>query len=495
MRIHCSLKSMDRKIKIILVSLYNRLNDYPTKYSLSSMRLVAFIKAQPSLADLEVKILPLDLNQSANKLADAIIKTGASIVGLSCYMWTSVKCREIAKIISKTTPGALIIAGGPDTAVFDNKTWPSNVLFVLGEGEGPLKWILEKRKKKLKLIGRNAIELHAAVYSHFKDRSMAKTEISDTIKIGVPLYSEKFMPVFYEFSENDKFFTWHDTAIGCAYRCGYCGHRTRPNIALRSDTLVMEEIKNINKLKFKNVFIIDPILGGLPGRYNSILKMYQKYAPESAISAYFRAEYFNDETIEILSRSNLKEILIGLQSTNSNIPNWLRGNNLQMVKKYLPKLSQNNIFNRIELITGLPGDTLAGQRESLRFVLEEVCPMSIWSYHLTVIPGTKLYEILDADKRGQNLWIHADPLNSRAVESSSYSSSELDYMLIYAGAITSLYNAIKMKRVKGFTDKRLKIKQLEEIIIPAIKTKNLEIINHFRTSNMSEVMSYWSERI
>ena len=157
-------------------------------------------------------------------------------------------------------------------------------------------------------------------------------------------------------------FTWHDTAVSCPYTCGYCGHKTRPQVALRDDELVKEEITNIGRIGFENVFIIDPILGGIPKRDIKILKWYKQFAPDTKISAYYRPEYFSDETISILSGSNIKEILIGLQSTNPSIPDWLRSNNLQKVRKYLPQLSKNCIFNRIELITGMPGDTPEGQR-------------------------------------------------------------------------------------------------------------------------------------
>ncbi len=480
--------------KAYIISFYNRLIEYPTNYSLSSMRLAAYCAAQEDLSDLELKILPLDLNSSADEMAKKVIDRNADVVGLPAYMWTSSRSKEIAQALAIESPNTLIVVGGPETTTFDYTTWPYNTLFVLGEGEIPLHWILSQRMQSPNFMGGDPSQMHKAVYSHKKDRSQAIMQMEKELAVGMPIYSEKFLSLLEKPEELDTTFTWHDTAVSCPYTCGYCGHKTRQSVALRPDKIVEEEIRRIGKLGFKRVFIIDPILGGLPGRDKKILKWYQQYAPDTAISAYYRPEYLDDETIVLLAKSNIQEILIGLQSTNPNVPRWLRSNNLEKVMKYLPQLSRNGIFNRIELITGMPGDTPEGQRESLRYVIEEIKPMSIWSYHLTVIPGTPLHQILDADQRGQKLWVHADQVSLRATESNSYTAVEMDSMLVYAGAVTSLYNTLK-RRGDKINGQPITLRQIEKLIMPVIQSNDQQIIQYFRSSDMLNAMEYWERNL
>jgi radical SAM superfamily enzyme YgiQ (UPF0313 family) len=479
--------------KTTILSFYNRLEDYPTKYSLSSMRLAAYMLAQPDLSDMELSILPLRLEDDPRSLAERIIDNGTDILGLPAYMWTSPKSLDLARMLKKKAPHILKVVGGPETSTFDYLGWPNDTLFVLGEGEKPLHWILSNLKSNS--LEQSAKDMHPAVYTKSNGRNSSFNLLEETLAKGVPLYSDRFMKVLDQKEGIDTRFTWHDTAVSCPYTCGYCGHKTRQKVVLRDDDIVTEEIINIGKIGFENVFVIDPILGGLPGRDKKILRLYQKFAPDCAISAYYRPEYFNDETISILSDSYIKEILIGLQSTNPNVPNWLRSNNLEKVNRYLPQLSQKGIFNRIELITGMPGDTPDGQRESFRFVIDEIQPMSIWSYHLTLIPRTPLYGILNADSRGESLWIHADRNRSRATESSSYTSEDLDYMLIYAGAISSLYNYLKSRENVELSRKTVNLIQLEQIIMPVLVSADPQLIQYFRSSDMSNSISYWNKRL
>lgn len=467
--------------KVYLVSLYNRIEDYPTKLALSTMRLGSYLKNQPDMMDMHIKILPLDLNDSIFHNVNEIVRRDADIVGLPAYMWTSSKSKELTHELNKKS-SAVNIVGGPETATFSYHDWSSNTIFVIGEGEKPL----AEAVRSYNATGKIDAQVHKSMFSERKGRQYAVQQRDVKLARGVPLYSEKFMELLEESLDNK--FTWHDTSVSCPYRCGYCGHKTRNKVALRDDVLIEEEIKQIGKQGFEKSFIIDPILGGIPGRDKKILNWYKEHAPETTINAYYRPEFFDDETIDILAGSNINEILIGLQSTNQAVPDWLRSNNLDKVKRYLPKLSENNIPSRIELITGMPGDTFYGQRESLRFVIEDIVPKTVWSYHLTIIPGTPLYSILRATE-SSDLWVRADN-QSKAIESSSYTKKEMEEMLIYAGAITSLYNTMKSKGIHKIGTQNIRLEKLEHMIKPVIKRED-PIIEDFKNSNMKKCTEFW----
>lgn len=460
---------------INLISFYNRFSEYPSKYSLSSMRLAASIL---DITNIDVKISTYDLIDNDASIAEDIIKTGANIIGLPVYMWTAKKSKNICEILAKQNKKIILVAGGPDIPHLDVSTWPDNTIFVIGEGEEPLRDLLANGSDLINKPSRSSLNS-----GHNRRTIIAPKHDLFT---GHPLYSTEFEKVFVEPSTDNRF-TWHDTAVGCRYKCGYCGHKTRPTVSFRPDWLVQEEIKNIGRRGFAEVFVIDPVLGGNSPRDLQILEWYNQFAPNAKLRAYYRPEGITEETIALLKKSNIKEILLGLQTTNHNVPRWLRNNNFDLVRKRLPLLSHTSINTRVELIIGLPGDNYFGLRESLRFVTEEISPTAVYAYHLTVIPGTRLFEHKDAlDKP---IWVCAEPISRRATSSNSYEESQMEHMLKYAGAITSLYNSLVEKKRSS----HVPLKQLELLVEEIFTKTDAQMLSAFQKQDMVSAKKVWEE--
>ncbi|MBU5687826.1 MAG: radical SAM protein [Candidatus Aenigmarchaeota archaeon] len=415
-------------MRLVLASFYHRLDEYPNPYSLAAMRLASYLLSKNN----PTTILPLDLYADPKECVDFILRKKPDLVGLPAYMWTIEKSREIATLLS--SKGIPIVVGGPETSTLNTKDWPDRVLYVVGEGEIPLHRIAES--SMFDDIIDSPQKTHPSIYSRKKEGW--EIFYPTNLPTGIPLFSREFFEKSgLDFSKYS--FSWYDTAISCPYRCGYCGHKTRPNVALRDDNLIEEEIRNIGRLGLDWVFIIDPILGGKKGRDKKILEMFRKYAPLTAIKAYYRAEFLDNEAINLLRQSNIREISIGIQTTNPNVPQWIRSNNIEKILSFLPLFSQYGIPLKVELIVGLPGDNSKGLRETFRFVIDEIRPTKIAAYHLTVIRGTPLHQILNGDEKGMPLWVHADE-NGKATESNSYSYEELQEMLAMAERWANLYN-------------------------------------------------------
>ena len=478
--IHCKVKGFKSKmIKLALTSYYKDNQYYNTKYSLASLRLASYIL---HVKDVETKILPIDLGEDSQEIANNIISLNLDIVGFSLYMWTYKKSREIANLIYDMNKDLVIVVGGPEACTLDESEWPDTTFFILGEGEKSLRWIVEQKVKNPSFSTFNADIPVKSIFTKATGRINSCLVFEDVLPVGLPIYSKEFLTSVMDMNNFENEFTWYDTLVGCPYKCGYCGHRTRPSQTLRADELIESEIKNIGKLNFKEVFIIDPILGGKKERDKKILNWFKLYAPNTKINVYYRPEYLDYETIALLGDSNIKEVLIGLQSTNPDVPFWLRSNDLGKVKKYLPELSKRNIFNRIELIIGMPGDSYKGLRESLRFVIDEIQPLSIWAYHLTVIPGTELYTILNSLDNKHWVKINKD---SQAIEANSYTEEELHRMLVYAGAVTSLYNYAKQ------TENHITMEFIEHIVFKEINNGSTELLQIFQSGDMVRGKEHW----
>lgn len=413
-------------MKVCLVNIYYRQEEYPNRYSLAVLRLGEYLES----FGYDVDFVPIDLNKYQEFDVRNIISKKYDLIGFSTYSWVLEAVKELLNKIKSIDNKTDIIIGGPEVDNINLEDF-TREYFIIGEGEKALKNLcdyINDGKKDVNFFDNNP--------NVFTKDSLTYKKIEGPIEVKNPLFTN--------ISISDREFLWYETCRGCAFNCGYCGHKTRKNVEYIDLEIVKQEIINIGKNGFKKVFVIDPNFAGTKERAKKVLKYFNTYAPNTVIGLYFRPEFIDDEMIEILSKANIDHVRIGVQTTNPNVPKWIRSNDICKIINELPKLSNNNINWRGELITGLPGDNFDGLKNSIEF-MKNLNPTEFYSYHLTLIPNTPLYKL--KDNYSNPLWIRADEM-SRAYESSTYSHSELLDMLAYAKENSDNYNAKKkMKRI------------------------------------------------
>lgn len=405
-------------MKIALINIYSRLNEYQSRYSLATMRLAEYLMSFGYSVDL----IPINIDNYHEINFTKEMINNYDVIGLSNYSWVENAVKYVYKSIKKLNPKANIIIGGPQVENVDLNEW-DNDYFIIGEGEKALLNLvryIENNKIDKDFFNNNINIFNKANPKHKK--------IEQQIQVKNPLFT-RVLP-------KDKDFLWYETCRGCAYSCGYCGHKTRKCVDYFDLDLVEKEIKNIGEIGFKKVFVIDPNFAGNRERAKKIIGMFNKYSPKSELTLYLRPEFIDDEAIELYRKSNIDEIRIGIQTTNKNVPQWIRSNSLRHINNELPKLSENGINWRAELIVGLPGDNFNGLKNSINFI-ESLKPTTYYCYHLTLIRGVKLYSLVDNFQN--ELWITKDNLN-RAFSSSTYTHKELLEMLKYSEEKSKNYN-------------------------------------------------------
>jgi len=132
-------------MKTVLISIYHREKIFPAPYSMASLRLGTHISGMPGN---KIKVIPIQLNEDINQVLKKINKENPDILGLSAYMWTVDKIREIANKLSNKKHKLMIIVGGPETISINTKDWPKNCVFVVGEGENTLNELCLLKMKK-----------------------------------------------------------------------------------------------------------------------------------------------------------------------------------------------------------------------------------------------------------------------------------------------------------------------------------------------------------
>lgn len=439
-------------MKIVLVSYYCRYDEFPTYYTLGTLRLALAIS---DMEQCDIQILPVnsdrfdvdDINLDSIKNAD--------LVGLPMYEWT----KEHSKILAKYVKDGFVALGGPSIYDLSVKEWPEKTFVIRGEGENTLRTICQEFIKNPVQDVKNICNLSEKIFP-VKEKIIFTKEVCE-IYSGETLYSKESMSKL-NLSEINNDFCWFETVRGCKFNCSFCGHNVRENVGGFDIEKVEAEIKNIGRLNFKETFIIDPELGGNRERGKKVLRLFTEYAPKCRIIMYLRAEFLDDEYIEIISKSNIKEVRIGIQTLNEKVASHIRNNSLRHMFDYLPSLSVKGITWMSELIVGLPGDDVYGLRETFRKLIGTIRPSIIQAYHLSLIPGTQLYDYVIVDSQGDRKigWITKD-MNGRAYESYSYTHKELNYMLVYSKCMTTIYNKTNWNFDK-----------CEERVIPALSRIN-----------------------
>lgn len=415
-------------MKIALINIYSRLDEYQSRYSLATMRLAEYLMS----FGYKVDLIPVDINRYIETDFEEEMIKQYDLIGLSNYSWVENAVKYIDKIIRKINPKANIVIGGPQVENINLNEW-ENEYFIIGEGEQALLNLVKYIENNK--VDENFFHKNINIFNK-QNPEHAKMELLKGIHVKNPLFTN-VEPI-------DKDFLWYETCRGCAYSCGYCGHKTRRYVGYFDLDIIEKEIKNIGKTKFKNVFIIDPNFAGNVERAKKVIEMFNKYSPQSKLTLYLRPEFIDDEAIDLYRNANIDEIRIGIQTTNKNVPQWIRSNSLSHVSNELPKLSQNGINWRAELIVGLPGDNFEGLENSIK-TIENLCPTTYYCYHLTLIKGVRLYSLVD---NFQNpLWITKDEL-SRAYSSSTYTHDELLEMLKYSDNKSKMYNDNNKKLIK-----------------------------------------------
>jgi radical SAM superfamily enzyme YgiQ (UPF0313 family) len=146
----------------------------------------------------------------------------------------------------------------------------------------------------------------------------------------------------------------------------------------------------ISKHAVKRVFVLDPTFNMHEQRALDILGMLQRHShPDTMYTFEVRAELLTKALVEAFSAINCS-LQIGLQSSNDRVLATAgRSFDRNAFERGIKLLGQYDIVFGLDLIIGLPQDTLASFKASLDYALG--CkPSNIDIFLLAVLPGTQL---------------------------------------------------------------------------------------------------------
>ena len=322
--------------------------------------------------DIEVEIIDENIEElDFDKKAD--------LVGITTMTASAPRAYEIADEFRKR--GMPVVIGGIHATALPEEAAEHADAVVIGEAEGCWENLLEDFKKK----GKEGLS-----------KFYRNSEFPDPSKIPIPRR---------ELLEGKGYLLSRFLQIsrGCPFNCSFCsvsrffGKRYR----FRPIKDVIEELKGMigKSLRTRFVgFLDDNIVGNVSYAkklFRALIPYKVLWAGQSSINI-----AHDDELLELAAKSGCKGLFIGFESISEKSlgeANKLQ-NKISFYEKAVKKIHQFGIFIEGAFIFGFDHDDKNIFRRTVKFI-ERVKLDAVQFTILTPLPGTKLYEKLERERR------------------------------------------------------------------------------------------------
>ena len=349
-------------------------------------------------ADYEIEIFPMAL---ANSLGDRglvaeILAAEPWMVGFTCYLWNIERTLWIAAELKRARPELLIIIGGPEVTA-DND-WvlahPAVDYAAIGEGEQTFAEMLEALRQS---------ERPPAPIDGLYVKEVTGLEAragTGRLRLPVPPGFRQPLPKLDEISSPylagildaaDEEMLLLETIRGCIFKCKFCYYpKSYDDLYFLSEEKIVANLEHARRRGAREVVLLDPTLNQRRD-FGGFLKLLARENPDRQFPYFgeLRAEGITAEIARLLAEANFTEVEIGLQSIDPLAMELMdRHNNLRAFERGARAMLDNGIKVKVDLIIGLPGDTVDSIRRGIEYVHSSGLYSEVQVFNLAVLPGT-----------------------------------------------------------------------------------------------------------
>lgn len=315
-------------------------------------------------------------------IVDQVLQRQPRIVAFSCYLWNIDRTLWIASEIKRRCPQMLVVVGGPEITA-DN-AWvlaESSIDFaVIGEGEQTFSALLESL-----LDGDAARPLIPGLW-RASDRQLPlfRKPLGNLDEISSP-YLHGIL------NAADERLLMLETIRGCVFKCKFCYYpKSYDALYFVSEEKVIANLRHARQAGVTEVVLLDPTLNQRRD-FDDFLRLLARENPDQNFTYFgeLRAEGIKPETAKLLRQANFTEVEIGLQSIDPATQELMdRRNNMKAFERGVAAMMDAGIRVKVDLIIGLPGDTLSSVRRSFDYLASSKLFTSAQVFNLAILPGT-----------------------------------------------------------------------------------------------------------
>ena len=356
--------------------------------------------------DYRIDIFPADL---ANRLSDqalveAILKRDPWLVGFTCYLWNIERTLWSAEQLKARRSDIKILLGGPEITADNNWVLAHRAIDFAAIGEGEQTFC-----ELLAALGQSD-HVNSTIDGLYVRQPASLSQSNDTIPAGLniaapipPLQLPNFRRPLAHLDEisspylcgildaAEEEMLLLETIRGCVFKCKFCYYpKSYDALYFLSDERLVANLQHAQQRKVKEVVLLDPTLNQRRD-FAGFLKLLADFNPQRKFTYFgeLRAEGINAEIAGLLQAANFTEVEIGLQSIDARAQELMdRKNHLQAFERGVQALLQAGIKVKVDLIIGLPGDTVDSIRRGMDYLLTSGLYSTVQVFNLAILPGT-----------------------------------------------------------------------------------------------------------
>jgi hypothetical protein len=345
----------------------------------------AYLQIIASDLGVDAELLPSHLMRygSDQAILRSILDAKPNIVGMSCYLWNIERSLFLSEQIKGGLPECRVVLGGPEVTP-DNAfllRYQGFDIGVVGEGEEVWRQLLQSFPD---LSGISGLLL--------KDQGR-RWQFSGYGGHPPPLNRWSSPYLSGALDTHLQGGLWLETVRGCAYRCAYCCyHKRSPGLRAFPLSRVLGEIRRAWDRELREIVFLDPCFVKRPNIRTFIDGI-------AAVNRDRRLKFHAESTVEgidgplakRMAKAGFVKIEAGLQSTHRRTLRQIhRGFQPQRFLDGVRSLQDNGIEVMVDIIAGLPGDSLSDIRKSMDWVVEKEAYDYLMLYPLSLMPSTEL---------------------------------------------------------------------------------------------------------
>ena len=349
-------------------------------------------------------------DQLLSDLTDKIVDQNPSLVGFSCYMWNIEGFLDIAKKLKVRLPDTRVLLGGPEisTEYVQQSNFDNYAVDYCISGEGELTFL-----ELLQYLGHEKPSLtDIAGLSHRSKRSLPfivnskRTPFKSLAEIPSPFLEGV---VDEEVLARPGIEANIETQRGCNLRCSYCiYHKDMDRVTYSEVERVINEVRFVIDRGVKKVRFVDANFTSKKIHAKSVMKSLIREKFETQLFFELIPGFIDEELANLFGQfrkmhsANQITIGVGVQSINrATLKRMRRPIRKEKFEKTFQLLQKNDIYTKIDLIIGLPGEGLTIIEETLEYMVDQLrdSRAHLLCYHvMRGLPGTELLEMAKEDE-------------------------------------------------------------------------------------------------
>ena len=344
---------------------------------------------------LRSKVEGVDVRLIDRDLAGALESFQPHVAGISSVSQNYNRAKCMARVCHES--GSLVVIGGAHISALPETLSPHMDLGVIGEGEATMAEIVQVFCDHGPQPGPSHwAEVPGVVFRDPQGeihRTPARPLIEPLDRIPFP--ARDLLP------PNSSYYHMISSR-GCPYNCTFCSStRFWGRVRFHSPEYVVQEVETLlDAYAPQHITFFDDLFIASRKRLRRIVSLIRERGIHKrvAFELTVRANLVDEETVDLLQRMNVFNVIMGLESGNDRVLRSLKGNvRLEQNQRAVDLLSEAGIGISATFVIGAPDETREEILDTLTFIRQN--PLSeARTYLLTPLPGTPIWD--EAQDRG-----------------------------------------------------------------------------------------------